>query len=280
MKSLNKFITEANRIPSQDKKIADDLIAVFGRNNPPHLGHKKIFDLASSIADDVGGDMRFYTSQAQDPKQNPLPFLFKLKQLAKMFPEYADKFDTDSGIKTILNAATKAYNDGYKNLHFVGGGDAKDKIENLLRKYNGQLFNFNNIMSHSPMEEEDPEGESFLSKLSSSGMRKFAQGGDIQSFLQGLPIGDNYTEEDGNELFSMLRSMMTECNDWEIDQVSNQEYLREVYKAGRLYKEGDIVESLVNGCIGRIHRCGTNHIICVTEDGIMFKSFIHDVHLI
>jgi len=279
MKSLNRFITEANRLP-KTKRVSDDLMLSFGRHNPPHLGHKKILDLASSLSEDIGADKRFYTSQSQDPKQNPLPFLFKLKQLMKMFPEHADSFDGDQGVKTILNAATKGYNDGYKNLHFTGGGDSRDKIENLLRKYNGQLFNFNNIYSHEPQEEEDPEGESFLSQLSSSKMRKFAQGGDIMSFLQGLPIGDSYTEDDGRELFSMLRSMLSEGNDWEIDQVSHKDYLREIYKSGRLYKEGDLVESLITGLIGEIHRCGTNHVICVTEDGVMFKSFIHDVHLI
>jgi len=279
MKSLNRFITEANTLP-KTRRVSDDLMVSFGRHNPPHLGHKKLLDLASNLAGEIGADKRFYTSKSQDSKQNPLPFLFKIKQLLKMFPEHADSFDQDPNIKSVLNAATKAYNDGYKNIHFAGGGEARDKIENLLRKYNGQLYNFNNIYSHEPQEEEDPEGESFLSQLSSSKMRNFAKGGDIMSFLQGLPIGDNYTEDDAKELFGMLRNMMTEGNDWEIDQVGHKEYLREIYKSGRLYKEGDLVESLVNGLVGRIHRCGTNHVICVTENDIMFKSFIHDVHLI
>lgn len=278
MKSFNRFLTEAD--PGVPRRVSDDLMTVFGRNNPPHLGHKKIFDLASGLANDMGADKRFYSSQSQDPKQNPLPFLFKMNQMKKMFPEHADSFDTDPNVKTILNAATKAYNDGYKNLHFAGGGDGRDKIENLLRKYNGELYNFNNIYSHAPKEVEDPEGESFLSQLSSSKMRKFAADGDIDQFKMGLPIGKNYTEEDGMELFSMLRNMMSEGYDWEIDQVSHQDFLREIYKQGRLYQEGDLVESLVNGLVGKVHRCGTNHIICVTEEGVMFKSFIHDVHLI
>ena len=43
---------------------------------------------------------------------------------------------------------------------------------------------------------------------------------------------------------------------------------------------GDLVESQTTGLIGEIHRCGANHLIVVTEDGIMFKSFIHDVQAI
>lgn len=53
--------------------------------------------------------------------------------------------------------------------------------------------------------------------------------------------------------------------------------LREKYIAGEIFNEGDIVESLVNGMVGKIIRRGTNHLICVTEDDKMFKSWIKDV---
>jgi hypothetical protein len=53
--------------------------------------------------------------------------------------------------------------------------------------------------------------------------------------------------------------------------------LREKYIAGEIFKEGDIVESIVNGMIGTIIRRGANHLICVTEDEEMFKSWIKDV---
>ena len=39
-----------------------------------------------------------------------------------------------------------------------------------------------------------------------------------------------------------------------------------------------MVESLSNGLVGKVHRRGANHLICITENGIMFKSFIDDVH--
>ena len=38
-----------------------------------------------------------------------------------------------------------------------------------------------------------------------------------------------------------------------------------------------MVENLNTGLIGRIIRRGTNYLICVTEDKIMFKSWIKDV---
>lgn len=57
----------------------------------------------------------------------------------------------------------------------------------------------------------------------------------------------------------------------------NEQELREKYIVGEIFKEGDIVESLINGMVGKIIRRGTNHLICVTEDDQMFKSWIKDV---
>lgn len=53
--------------------------------------------------------------------------------------------------------------------------------------------------------------------------------------------------------------------------------LREKYIAKEIFNEGDIVESMVNGMIGKIIRRGANHLICVTEDEEMFKSWIKDI---
>ena len=44
-----------------------------------------------------------------------------------------------------------------------------------------------------------------------------------------------------------------------------------------IFRIGQLVENLNTGLIGRIIRRGTNYLICVTEDHIMFKSWIKDV---
>ena len=59
-------------------------------------------------------------------------------------------------------------------------------------------------------------------------------------------------------------------------EISESE-LREKYIAKEIFNEGDIVESVVNGMIGKIIRRGTNHLICVTGDEEMFKTWIKDV---
>ena len=282
MKDFNNFLLEADVAQGeQPQRVAEDAVTVFGRHQPPHLGHKltldRANDLASSIGDNTQADQVFYTSRSQDPKKNPLPFQLKTEFLKKMFPEHADKWDGDENVRTILGAATKAGDKGYKNFHFVGGGDRRQEMEDLLRRYNGNLYNFDNIYSHSAGERD---GEDFISKLSGSGQRKLALGGDFDGFADGILQNDNFKEEDVKRLFDAIRTFSQVNEMWETDTKEYQEHIREMYHDGFLFNEGDVVESLTTGLIGEVHRCGTNHVICLTSDGIMFKSFIHDVQSI
>lgn len=53
--------------------------------------------------------------------------------------------------------------------------------------------------------------------------------------------------------------------------------LRDKYVRGEIFNEGDWVENHNTGLIGKIIRRGTNYLICVTEDNVMFKPWIKDV---
>lgn len=284
MKLFSSFLTEAEII--QPKRLSDDAVRVFGRHNPGHLGHLKTFDRANEIAQNIGdnapGDLGLYTSRSQDPKKNPLPFEAKLDHLKRMFPQYADKWDPDPEVKTVLDTAKKAYGQGYKNYHFVGGGDRQQEMENLLRKYNGNLYDFKNIYAHSAGDRtEDPEDP--ISSLSASKMRKSASSGNFEEFIKGLPIalkGKGYTKEDAMELYNLLRASMGIAEEWEVDHNRDCETLREMYINKELFVDGDYVESLVTGMSGVVTRCGTNHVIVVSENNIMWKSFIEDLVLL
>ncbi len=61
------------------------------------------------------------------------------------------------------------------------------------------------------------------------------------------------------------------------ESVEYQQELRERYISGEIFKEGELVENLNTGMVGKIIRRGTNYLICVTEDNNMFKSWIKDV---
>ena len=299
MKKFEQFLVEASdpsTKPEQKKpneirekspklqpgqRVSDDIVTTFGRYNPPHLGHGRTLDYASKLGDSIGdqapADQTFYASKSQDPKKNPLPFQLKLDYLRKMFPKHAQKWDDDPDTKTIMDAAVNAHQKGYKNFHFVGGQDRKQGMEDLLRKYNGQLYNFKNIYSHSAGERSD-ESEDPIAKLSASGQRRAAMNDDFEKFAEGMKIDKkNFTMQDAQRLFQHLRMFMVKNEDWQIAPRDHQEFLFEYYKRNELFNKGDIVEHDVTGLVGEVHRCGANHVICLTEEGICFKSFVHQL---
>tara|TARA_R110002012_G_scaffold234799_1_gene408419 strand:+ start:2820 stop:3650 length:831 start_codon:yes stop_codon:yes gene_type:complete len=276
MKSFYSFFEQAEDTASQEpKRMSDSLVTTFGRHNPPHIGHKLVLDQAHDVAQNEGADQRFYTSHSQDRKKNPLPRDVKLKFLKKMFPDHAPKWDGDDNVRTVLGAAEKAHKQGYKNFHFMGGGDRREGMENLLRKYNGNLYNFKDIYAHSAGDRDELGlSDDPIAKMSASRQRRAVQNDDYDGFMEGMLLNKSFTKEDAKELFDAVKMY----------GMKNEEYtheeLRDIYTDGNLYHVGDIVESLSNGLSGEIRRCGANHLIVVTEDGIMFKSFIHDVHSI
>ena len=269
MKSFYTFFEQAEDTASQEpNRMSESLVTTFGRHNPPHLGHKLTFDKANDIAQNEGADQRFYTSHSMDRKKNPLPRDMKLGFLKKMFPEHANKWDSDDNVKTVLQAAQKGHKDGYKDFHFMGGADRKEGMENLLRKYNGNLYDFENIYSHSAGERE---GDDPIAGMSASRLRRAAQNDDYDGFMEGMPSAQGF---DPKELFKAIQMFGMKNEEYSIEE------LRDLYTEGSLFKVGDLVESQTTGLIGEIHRCGANHLIVVTEDGIMFKSFIQDVQAI
>ena len=68
-----------------------------------------------------------------------------------------------------------------------------------------------------------------------------------------------------------------ESNLWQIAPRLDHKGLREQYVNENIFRIGDLVESLNTGLVGRIIRRGTNHLICLTKEENMFKSWIRDV---
>ena len=64
---------------------------------------------------------------------------------------------------------------------------------------------------------------------------------------------------------------------WRIAPKFDWRNLRENYMNGNVFQVGDIVENDNTGLIGKIIRTGANYIIAVTEENIMFKSWIKDI---
>ena len=253
------------------------LTVAFGRFNPPTVGHGKLLSAAKKAAQ--GGDLKIYPSRSQDPKKNPLDPDMKISFMKKMFPDYSENIINDDEMRSIFNVLTTASEGGYKDVNIIVGSDRQAEFENLATKYNGDLYDFENIRVISAgVRDADAEG---VEGMSASKMRKAVVDGDFDAFRRGTPKDLN--DGDTQALFDAVRSGMgvkakKEVKEmWEIAPKCDPKGLRDNYVSGNIFNIGDIVESLHTGLIGKIVRRGTNHLICVTKEDYMFKSWIRDV---
>ncbi len=255
----------------------EDLTIVFGRFNPPTVGHEKLLSQAQKTA--AGGDLKIYPSRTQDPKKNPLDPDMKISYMKKMFPDYEESIINDSEMKSIFNVLTTASDEGYENVNIIVGSDRQAEFENLATKYNGELYNFGEIRVISAgARDADAEG---VEGMSASKMRKAVVDDDYDSFRRGTPKALN--DGDTQALFDAVRSGMKikkkkeVAEMWEIAPKFDAKGLRDQYVNGLIYRIGDVVENLNTGMIGEVVRRGTNHLICVTKENLMFKAWIRDV---
>jgi uncharacterized protein YbgA (DUF1722 family) len=256
----------------------ETLTIAFGRFNPPTVGHGKLLSAAKKAA--AGEDLKIYPSRSQDAKKNPLDPDMKISFMKKMFPDFSEVIINDDEMKSIFNVLVAADEAGYKNVNIIVGSDRQAEFENLATKYNGELYNFDNIRVISAgVRDADAEG---VEGMSASKMRKAVMDDDYDSFRRGTP--KELDDGDTTALFDAVRAGMkvkkkkkevTEL--WQIAPKCDPRGLREQYVGGFIYRMGDLVEHLNTGLIGRIIRRGTNHLICVTEEDYMFKSWIRDV---
>jgi len=250
----------------------------FGRFNPPTAGHEKLLDKIKSTAEE--GEYIIYPSHTTDPQKNPLDSESKVLFMKKMFPDHANSIVYDPSVRTIFDALKSADAEGFSSVNIVVGSDRKSEFENLANKYNGQLYNFDSVNVISAGE-RDPDAEG-VEGMSASKLRALAADGDFDAFKKGLPKAAKGMI--ARELFNTVqRSMSVAATTegielWQIAPKYDQKTLREQYISGNLFSMGSLVESLVTGLVGRVVRNGTNYIIAVTNEGIMFKSWIKDLN--
>ena len=278
-----KKVSQPQQTQEPEKKTDDEtegkdlgaLTIAFGRFNPPTVGHQKLF---SKVASSAGGkEYRIYPSRSTDPKKNPLDPDSKISVMRKMYPDHGERIINDPQARTIFDVLKKADEEGYSSVSIVVGSDRVGEFEKLANDYNGRLYDFEeiNIVSAG---ERDPDAEG-VEGMSASKMRKAAMDDYFNMFRRGIP--DALDDDSTKKLFNTLRKKMMVKSEgfaiWQIAPKLDFRSLRENYVKEKIFTLGQRVESLVTGLVGRIIRRGTNYLICVTEDEIMFKPWIKDI---
>ena len=303
--------------PPPVPKTKGTLTIAFGRFNPPHAGHLQLMDTAASSAEQEESDYLIVPSRSNDPKKNPLDPDTKVSMMRQLFPQHAARIQNDQNTRTIFDILKKAHNDGYTNVRIVGGADRVNEFNKLANNYNGSLYQFDNVevvssgdrdpdsegvegLSASrmrlavaendfktyydhlhkeepmldpetgePMMQTDPETGEFLTDPGT---------GEMIPAMQKVPL---VSRSIAKQMFADTKAAMginEEWGIWEMAPKFDYQTLRENYVSETIFKIGQLVENLNTGLVGRIIRRGANHLICVTEDKIMFKSWIKDVN--
>jgi len=252
----------------------------YGRMNPPTTGHEKLMDVLSKKSG--SNPYKIYLTQTTDAKKNPLDFKYKVKTVRKFFPKHARNVMLSKKVKTVFDAVTEIYNEGFKNITMVVGSDRINEFNTLLKKYNGVksrhgLYNFNKINVISAGD-RDPDADD-ISGMSASKMRSLANEGDFTQFSQGLPR--NVSNADAKKVYNEVRRGMglKEQKDYfnklHFEPVSEK---REAYVQGHLYDIGDRVTVVGSDELASITSLGSNYVI-VESNGKLYRKWLTDIEL-
>ena len=263
-----------------EKEDKGTMTVAFGRFNPPTVGHEKLMNAAKAAA--KGGDYGIYPSRTQDDKKNPLSPDEKIAFMRQLYPKHGERIVNDGEMKTIFNVLKKANEDGYSSINIMVGADRQAEFEKLALKYNGELYDFEDINVVSAGD-RDPDAEG-IEGMSASKLRKAAAEDDFKTWMSGMP--SKVDEKLAKNIFNSVKraaekkvKAATKIDEglWRIAPKLDWEGLRENFFLKKIFNIGDLIENDNTGLRGRIVRRGTNYLISVTEDNLMFKSWIGDV---
>jgi len=257
------------------------LYFVWGRMNPPTAGHEKLLDFLKAKAG--RNPFRIYLTQSTDNKKNPIPFVDKVKFARKGFPQYARQIMLDKKLKTIFDAMTAFYNEGFKRIVIVAGADRVTEYDITLNKYNGKkgrhgFYNFERIDVLNAGK-RDPESKG-VEGVSGTKLRGYAESGDFTQFMQYMP--KKLSNSDAKKVFNAVRKGLGLKEEKQFKnhvQLKPVSETREAYISGELFSVGDSVVIKETSQVATIDQLGSNYVI-VEANGMRFRKWLDDVELL
>lgn len=283
-------------IREEEEKTA---VFTFGRNNPPTVGHEKLFDKTIDVAKQHNAKAHIITSHSQDAKKNPLTASHKVSLIKHAYPE-ARVSSSSKSAPSLFHIASKLYAQGHKHLVMVAGSDRVDEYHKQLHKYNGiegkhGHYNFKSIKVVSAGQ-RDPDAEG-AEGMSGTKLRSHAIAGNKEKFKSGLmsKLSDKHKEEVYNKVRSGLEvkeiydpHLKVSKYQWGekegVDKMKSMtpgesaktKKIREEYVAGKLFQIGQYV-STQEGKEGRITYRGSNYVTVQEYNGNTFKSWLENL---
>lgn len=180
----------------------------WGRMNPITVGHEKLVDKIKSVARQESATPLIYISHSQDAKKNPLDYDDKIMLAKKAFGNIIVKSNSRTIIQIMQELQKK-----FSRVVLVVGQDRIKQFDELLNKYNGKDYNFDNISIVSAGD-RDPDSEG-VDGMSASKMRAAASKGDFKKFKTGLP---RRLQSDAQDVYDMVRGGMKIAEMFELEE--------------------------------------------------------------
>ena len=242
---------------------------VFGRMNPPTIGHGKLLDKLASVAGRA--PYRIYLSQSHDNRDNPLTYSDKVKFARKMFPRHARSIIIDKKVTTPFHALSAMYDAGFKKVILVAGSDRVQEYDVRLNKYNGKkgghgFYNFEGGVKIVSAGQRDPDGKG-AEGASGTKQRGYAKNNDFTGFAQGLTKA--ISNPDSRKMFNAVRAGMGLKEEHEFKrhiQLETVSETREAFVKGELFELGEQVVIKNTSEVGKITVIGSNYLIVETSD--------------
>ena len=168
----------------------------FGRMNPPTIGHEKLVDKVRSVARMVKATPMVFLSHTADRKKNPLDYNTKLRYIKKAFGPIVQKSKANTIIKIMQELEKK-----FDAVTLVVGSDRVQDFTNLLSKYNGRDYTFEEINVVSAGQ-RDPDAEG-AEGASGTKMRELATSGDLETYKSFSP--NRLSDKDKESMYNSVR---------------------------------------------------------------------------
>ena len=186
-------------------------------------------------------------------------------------------------MRTIFDVLKTVGEEGYSEVNIVVGGDRVSEFTSLATKYNGNLYNFDQINVVSAGD-RDPDADG-VEGMSASKLRKAAADNDGATFVKGLTKA--MSPENQEKLFKAVQKGMQVQVQEDFSELSYQLYeiapkldekgLREAYFDGEIFKEGEVVENINTGILSKIVSRGSNYVISIDEHEYIFRTWLKDL---
>lgn len=206
--------------------MATNVFLIFGRFNPPTIGHERLFNTALTRARRERADVAVFVSHTQD-KKNPLSYEDKVSVIRRSVPGLIVGPPT---VRTPAEALTWALDRGYRNITLLVGEDRQAGFEKMA----GSWQKVEDPKQHAVVRVEalPREGAMSASKVSGTVARQYAQKGQLANLKKILISG---AQQDAiakrfmkiiqdrlgalKEMFMTKRRPLTEADEDQINRV-------------------------------------------------------------